>query len=123
MAAQKGIFTLWETDGENKSSDAMLPLDEQISNFVNANDDCFDIPNPLFYKIIIGKNDWYLLYRWLKLRRVDAATLFPGYDGIVKAFNEDRVARKILKSHSLDLPGDRANHEVPFKPLSTDNLD
>lgn len=103
LAAQQGLFTMWETRPHKSKEEYSIEedrtsLDSKLQSFVSSGVIKAEMfPNPLMYKLIINNNDKYELYNYIKRHHVDASTLFPGYKGVVKARYEDDIVRKNLK--------------------------
>lgn len=100
LAAQKGLFTFWNVQGlqiplNNKEKDAFeifkrltnrTPLNELVekeSIRQNRND-------AVMWKLLIPSKDRKVLYEYIRSKNVNAASLFPGYEGVVRSLKEDR---------------------------------
>ena len=99
LCAQKGLFTYWPVEkGVNRdgfvNTDETLrtPLNELIQQTLTEKE------TPLMYKIRISRSGINALYDYLKSNHVEAATLFPGYDGVVKSIKENQYF-KIFKQN------------------------
>lgn len=100
LAAQKGLFTFWNVQGlqiplNNKEKDAFeifkrltnrTPLDELIEK------ECIklDRKDVVMWKMLIPSKDRKVLYEYIRSKNVNAASLFPGYEGVVRSLKEDR---------------------------------
>lgn len=100
LAAQKGLFTFWNVQGlqiplNNKEKDAFeifnrlrnsTPLDELIEK------ECIkqNRKDVVMWKLLIPSKDRKVLYEYIRSKNVNAASLFPGYEGVVKSLKEDR---------------------------------
>lgn len=89
LAAQKGLFTLWQVDKSPFVSDKVkrklwggVPLDKQITDFIDSVD--ADVPDPVFYRITLPKRE----IPSLLFKERNAADLFPGYAGVCRAIDE-----------------------------------
>ncbi len=101
LCAQKGLFTFWEVkknnavDGTNKPVDRRS-LDELLKDFITNNDALKPfIHLPLLYKISLPNREIKKLYGYIRSNHIDASTLFPGYNGVVKSI-QDEIAIKSL---------------------------
>ena len=90
IIAQKGLFSFWSVmkgvkPGTTKfelSPTNREPLDKLIQEQFQEGD------KPLMYCIKISNNNLELLYDYLKHHHVEAATIYPGYKGIIKSIME-----------------------------------
>ena len=100
LAAQNGLFTFWNVQGlhislndKEKNVPEMfkrltnrIPLDELIEEEC-IKIDCDDV---VMWKMLIPIKDRKVLYEYIRSKNVYAASLFPGYEGVVRSLNEDR---------------------------------
>lgn len=101
LAAQKGLFTYWNVTGLdiplNGGSDTNIqeifnqltnlkPLDELIETEFKK----LDSKDVIMWKLLIPRKDRKKLYEYIRKRNVSAASLFPGYAGVVRAMEEDK---------------------------------
>jgi hypothetical protein len=104
LAAQRGLFTLWKVpalhlqtgkaaDKDNTEIFKRLtnrsPLDELIAVELE-NQGLNDV---VMWKLLIPRKDRKVLYEYIRRRNVSAASLFPGYGGVVRALKEDKEIR------------------------------
>ena len=102
LAAQKGLLTFWEsvvpiTEYPQKGKGPnVMPrppketLDEQLTNFLVAKKSA---PRFVLYHITIPAEYADEIYSFAKHNHCDATYLFPGYDGVVRCMEEDRLIR------------------------------
>ena len=99
LGAQEGILTFWEIEKpiEYDKNKGIIPkwsfrqretLDESLTNYLLKNK---EKDYPYFYHITIPETDISILYKFLKRNRCDASYLFPGYDGVVRCIQEDKL--------------------------------
>lgn len=97
LCAQKGLFTLWEVEktkvtDRNEAKVDETSLDQLLVEHLSSDQELLScIKKPLLYKISIPNRYIVQLYGFLKEHRIDASTLFPGYDGIQKSINENNA--------------------------------
>lgn len=101
LAAQKGLFSCWIEPGFHLSSNVIsedehkkhlkvrvnrTPIDKRIA------DDLKDkfVSQTYMWKLLIPKEGRQELYEYINKKGVNAASLFPGYGGVVKCINENR---------------------------------
>ena len=97
LRAQDGTFTLLHDPQRTAASPAaMAPLDEEIANQPGRNPDADGLP--LLRKFLLPASCAPRLLEALYFRRVDALTLFPSLDGVVRSIRE----RSIWTDHLLD---------------------
>lgn len=92
LAAQSGVFSLWEVP-INKKPDTMpnrLPLNELLTSTPRN----FD--STLLYKITIPISECFVLMQYLDNLNYNAARLFPGYYGVAKRLEEESIFKKYL---------------------------
>ena len=96
LAAQKGLFTLWQVDKSPFVSDKekrklwdSVPLDKQISDFIDSVG--IEMHDPVFYRITLPKRE----ITSLLFKERNAADLFPGYAGVCRAIDESKRLRAI----------------------------
>lgn len=95
LAAQKGLFTYWKEEGLSLDSKHInmevlqretvtKPLNELIEEHSQKN------KNSEVYmrRYLIPRKDRSVLYEYIEKRNITAATLFPGYDGVVRSLKE-----------------------------------
>lgn len=102
LAAQKGLFSCWIEPGfkilsndisEEEYKHIMSvrvnrkPLDHRLKDEMKDNQ--FD--KPCMWKFMIPREGRKVLYNHINRMGVNAASLFPGYDGIVKCIKESKV--------------------------------
>lgn len=99
LAAQKGLFTFWNVKGlqlplNDKEKDASdifklltnrTPLDELIKEECKK----LDRKDVVMWKMLIPSKDRKVLYEYIRRKNVSAASLFPGYEGVVRSLKED----------------------------------
>lgn len=96
LAAQKGLFTYWKEEGLPLSSKVInmevlqretvtKPLNELIEEQSQKNENA----EVCMWRYLIPRKDRAVLYEHIKRRNITAATLFPGYDGVVRSLKED----------------------------------
>ena len=101
LAAQKGLFTYWKEEGLPlpakeinleilKRETVTKPLNELIEEQSQKNENA----EVYMWKFLIPRKDRAVLYEHIKRRNVTAATLFPGYDGVVRSLKEDSEIKK-----------------------------
>ena len=101
LAAQKGLFTYWKEEGLPfaskeinleilKRETVTKPLNEliEVQSQKNENSEVY------MWRYLIPRKDRAILYEHIKRRNVTAATLFPGYDGVVRSLKEDSEIKK-----------------------------
>lgn len=104
LAAQKGLFTFWNVSGlklplnatKKEDNEEVLevfkrmtnrtPLDELIAKELNMK----DRREIVMWKLLIPKKDRKELYEYIRKKNVNAASLFPGYEGAAQCIKEDR---------------------------------
>ena len=101
LAAQKGLFTYWKEEGLPLASKKIKkeiieretvtkPLNDLIEEHTPKNEDS----EVYMWRYLIPRKDRVVLYEYIKRRNVTAATLFPGYDGVVRSLKEDSNIKK-----------------------------
>ena len=97
LSAQKGLFTYWKEEGLPLASKEKInfdilkretvtkPLNELIEEQSQKNENS----EVYMWKYLIPRKDRAVLYEHIKRRNITAATLFPGYDGVVRSLKED----------------------------------
>lgn len=101
LAAQKGLFSCWVEPGFKIRSNVISeeeykhimsvrvnrkPLDHRLKD--EMKDNHFD--KPCMWKFMIPREGRKELYNYINRMGVNAASLFPGYDGIVKCMKESK---------------------------------
>lgn len=102
LAAQRGLFTYWDNRiieipsyGETtakyieqikKNKIDRTPLDILLANELSR----IGYSSAVMYKLMIPRRDKKELWNYLKKKKVSSASLFPGYAGVVRSFNEDK---------------------------------
>lgn len=101
LAAQKGLFTFWKIsglrlslgEGSNKENLEVLkrltnrtPLDELIAEECKKQ----NRKGVVMWKLLVPRKDRKVLYKYIRRKNVNAASLFPGYEGAVRCIQEDR---------------------------------
>ena len=100
LAAQRGLFTLWQIDKEPFSDKVerrfidRTPLDKLVTDMVDAVN--ARVSEPIFYRITLPKTEIIPILRHLLAQDRTAATLFPGYAGVCRAI-EERNRLRILQ--------------------------
>lgn len=105
LAAQKGLFTFWNISGlqlpinGNLEKDGLnvfqrltnrKPLNELIVEEYQKPENKDKIPNfTIMWKLLIPRKDRRVLYEYINDKNVNAASLFPGYEGAVRCINEN----------------------------------
>lgn len=105
LAAQKGLFTFWNVsglylpiNGQNGKDFLEIfqrltnrkPLNELIVEELNKTENKDKIPNfTIMWKLLIPRSDRKVLYEYINNKNVNAASLFPGYEGAVRCIKED----------------------------------
>lgn len=99
LAAQKGLFTYWKEPGFKLSSNVIeedewmaiqkvrinrLPLDTRLKQEIGNK----RLDKSYLWKLLIPRDGKKELYDYIRRRGVTAASLFPGYAGIVKGIKE-----------------------------------
>lgn len=99
LAAQKGLFTYWKEPGFKLSSNVIgedewieiqkvrinrQPLDERLTHEIGNR----KLDKTYLWKLLIPRDGRKELYSFISRRGVTAASLFPGYAGIVRGINE-----------------------------------
>lgn len=102
LNAQKGILSLWEiqlknliaVDKETKKTMDIIPLDQQLVNFINKNSIAFNMfideyhydISKLFLlkKYNFPSKDCYEIIEYLNFHDTDVSSIFPGYNGVVE---------------------------------------
>lgn len=105
LGAQNGIFTLWETkipivtDDKGKLTNNWIKntadnrtLDELLTDYLLSRN---EVPKKILYHITIPQSEALHLYNFAERNGYDASTLFPGYDGVVRAMSE----KEAIKNH------------------------
>lgn len=104
LAAQKGLFTFWNVPGiklpltaENKdNNEAMFEMFKRMTNRTPLNELIEEefkkqgVKEVVMWKLLIPRKDRKELYEYIRKRNVNAASLFPGYEGAVRCINEDK---------------------------------
>lgn len=100
LAAQKGLFTFWNVPGINaankEDNEAVFEMIKRMINRTPQNElieeECKKqgIKEVVMWKLLIPRKDRKELYEYIRKRNVNAASLFPGYEGAVRCINEDR---------------------------------
>lgn len=106
LAAQKGLFTFWNVSGlqlpmnGNIGKDGLdvfqrltnrKPLNELIVDEFKKTENKDKTPNfTIMWKLLIPRSDRKVLYEYIRSKNVSAASLFPGYEGVVRSLKEDR---------------------------------
>lgn len=91
LHAQKGLFTLerfqsFSPDG----AVCQYPLDKRVIDIVNINDKLL-VQLPIMRELTIPISASHEILRRLPTHFVNAATLFPGFDGAAEALKEQRL--------------------------------
>lgn len=101
LSAQKGLFTYWEIETpeivqsaydcqDDSSIVDRTPLDRLVTDYLNG---IGYPPAKIFCHITLPTSGAKELYVYAGRNMCDAAHLFPGYDGVVRCMNEDRMFR------------------------------
>lgn len=104
LAAQKGLFTYWQVrkplkkdkDGQIAPDLSVLrnatPLDKLIVDYLENN----QVEEKTYiYHITIPNHTAIELYEYVKRNNCDAASLFPGYDGVVRCMEENLLVERL----------------------------
>ena len=106
LRAQKGILSQWRivVPGHGSDTTEMLtkkvdrtPLDQLITKFYER--EKFDETVAL-YKLTIPKGECIDMYNYIQKMGYGAASLFPGYDGVVKEISESKMCRDVGRHHN-----------------------
>ena len=106
LGAQKGLLSLWETeipavaDSKGKMTNSWFKviadertLDKLLTDFLLTKN---EMPKKYLYHITIPLSEAFPLYNYAIQNGCDASTLFPGYDGVVRAMAEkEAISNKI----------------------------
>jgi hypothetical protein len=84
LFAQQGLFMLLRSS-KLRRSDAFKP---QVYDTVIHENVGFDMASRIFYKFTLPVREAAELLRLLAALGIDASTVFPGYDGVVRALRE-----------------------------------
>lgn len=99
LAAQKGLFTCWVEPGFNLSSNVISeeehneimkvrvnskPLDQRLKEEMKDK----QLDRHYLWKLMIPREGRKELYDYINLKGINAASLFPGYGGVVKSIKE-----------------------------------
>lgn len=103
LAAQKGLFTFWNVPGlkiqlnaANDNNDVVFEMIKRMTNRTPLNELIEEefkkrgIKEVVMWKLLIPRKDRKELYEYIRKRNVNAASLFPGYEGAVRCIKEDR---------------------------------
>lgn len=104
LAAQKGLFTFWNVSGlklpltgaNKEDNEEVFEMFKRMTNRTPLNElieaECKkqDINETVMWKLLIPRKDRKELYEYIRKRNVNAASLFPGYEGAVQCIKEDR---------------------------------
>ena len=91
LHAQKGLFTLERL--QSFSPDGAVcqyPLNKRVKDIVNINDKLL-VQLPIMRELTIPISASHEILRRLSARFVNAATLYPGFDGAAEALKEQRL--------------------------------
>lgn len=101
LAAQRGLFTFWKVSGLHipfrsgtsgkeeeifKRLTNRTPLDELITEELGKQ----NLKDVVMWKLLIPRRDRKVLYEYIRNKGISAASLFPGYEGVVRSIKEDR---------------------------------
>lgn len=102
LAAQRGLFSCWIEPGFNLSSNVIseaehmnimsvpvnrTPLDKRIKEELKGE----SVNKTYMWKLMIPREGRKELYEYINRKGVNAASLFPGYGGVVKCILETRA--------------------------------
>ena len=104
LAAQKGLFTFWNVSGlklplsnaNKEDNEVVLEVFKRMTNRTPLNElieaECKKqgINETVMWKLLIPRKDRKELYEYIRKRNVNAASLFPGYEGAAQCIKEDR---------------------------------
>lgn len=106
LAAQKGLFTFWNVSGLHLPIDGNIgkggmdvfqrltnrkPLNELIEEEYQKPENKDKNPNyTIMWKFLIPRKDRKVLYEYINNKNINAASLFPGYEGAVRCINENK---------------------------------
>jgi hypothetical protein len=85
LHAQAGVFVVWER------AEQPLSLDEAIEVWALRTSDLETLEMPVLYRFEMPQAEAPELRRLLSYYNVDAARLFPGCEGVVRAIREEGV--------------------------------
>lgn len=101
LYAQKGLFTYWQEPGFRLSSNE-IPIDEWHELLkIRVNRNPLDIrlekelsgkrqSQTYMWKLLIPRSDRKELWDYINIKGVNAASLFPGYAGVVRSIKESQ---------------------------------
>ena len=105
LGAQNGILSLWETkipivtddkgkltNNWTKNTADNRTLNELLTDFLLSHN---EVPKKILHHITIPQSEALHLYNFAERNGYDASTLFPGYDGVVRAMSE----KDAIKNH------------------------
>jgi len=106
LAAQKGLFSLWQLTVNNKISEMKIdrrPLNQILINYINQDKNAQDRfeNDGLFYKFIIPCEIKEDILIQLDRDGYTEAKLFPGYKGVSQyIYNRAQYAKKEINTHN-----------------------
>lgn len=104
LAAQKGLFTFWNVSGlklpltaaNKEDNEVAFEMFKRMTNRTPLNElieeECKKqgIKDVVMWQMLVPRKDRKELYEYIRKRNVNAASLFPGYEGAVRCIKEDR---------------------------------
>lgn len=99
LAAQKGLFSCWVEPGFKIRSNVITEEEHRLIMSVKVNRKPLDqrleeelkekqLDKPYMWKLMIPCEGRKVLYEYIDCKGINAASLFPGYGGIVKCIKE-----------------------------------
>ncbi|MBQ5318465.1 MAG: FRG domain-containing protein [Oscillospiraceae bacterium] len=100
LGAQKGILAYWEETLCHNEKVNDTPLDKKIETYIYSNysdlDCIIKTANEFMIKFLIPTSECKKIAKYLYNNNYNAAFLFPGYDGVVKSIEEQRMLEKFI---------------------------
>ena len=104
LAAQKGLFTFWNVTGlklplttvNKEDNESVFEMFKRMTNRTPLNELIEEelkkqgIEDVVMWKLLIPRKDRKELYEYIRKRNVNAASLFPGYEGVARCIKEDK---------------------------------
>ena len=109
LRAQKGILSQWRIVVPGNGSDVTViqskkvdrtPLDQLLTKFYERENIDKTI---VLYKFVIPKGECIGMYNYIQKMGYGAASLFPGYDGIVREIAENKMCRDVRRNRSENI--------------------
>lgn len=107
LFAQKGLLSYWKSEKLDLDNNAPLmvcrmPLNDLLASF--KSDSRYLNNSPLMYKLIFPANEALKMLKHIVSYGYNAATLFPGYDGVKLRMEEDVMIDKAKKIYEKTTP-------------------